>query len=422
MDILLKQCTVYDSSSPFHLKKADLLIRDGVIQSIDSQLQSKADKLIELEGLCVSAGWVDVFSQFADPGFEYRETLETGADSAIAGGYTDVFVVPNTAPTLHSKTSIEYVCQKSKSLPITVHPIGAVTKNIEGKELAEMYDMTASGAVAFSDGWRPLQSAGVWLKALQYLKAAGKILIQIPDEHSINPHGLMNEGILSTQLGLPGVPVMAEEMMVSRGIELARYSKGQLHFTGISCAGAVALIKKAKDEGLAVTCSVTPYHLFFTEDDLQDYDTNLKLTPPLRSAEDRDALRTAVLEGTIDCIASHHLPHHTDHKIVEFETAQPGMIGLQTAFGAVRSSLSELDPERLVALFAENPRKIFGLPQIAIKEGTAASLTIFSMEKQWVPDKNTNKSRSQNSAFFGKTLRGKALGIINKGHVILHEI
>lgn len=258
MKILIKQASIVDPSSPFNGQTADIFIENGIITRIGSSLTEKADKEIVVPGLHVSPGWVDVFANFADPGYEFKETLETGTAAAAAGGYTDVFVIPNTNPCIHNKSNVEYIVQKSKSFAVNIHPIGAITKNTEGKELAEMYDMKASGAVAFSDGINSVQSAGLLVKALQYIKPFDGILIQVPDDKSINPHGLMNEGIISTQLGLPGKPAMAEELIVARDIKLTRYADSKLHFTAVSSKKSLEYIKRGKDSGAAVSCSVTP--------------------------------------------------------------------------------------------------------------------------------------------------------------------
>jgi dihydroorotase len=283
-----------------------------------------------------------------------------------------------------------------------------------------MYDMDSSGAVAFSDGLQSVQSAGLLLKALQYVKAVDKTIIQLPDDKSINPGGLMHEGVISTQLGLPGRPAIAEELMVARDIELLKYTNSKLHFTGISTSGSIELIKAAKAAGLAVSCSVTPYHLYFCDNDLEEYDTHLKVNPPLRTAADRKALQEAVLDGTVDCIASHHIPHDTDNKIVEFEYAKNGMIGLQTAFAVVKTAISTITTQRLFQLFCTAPRQIFGLSQPSIVEGATASLTLFSEEATWEFTLSNNRSRSANSPFLSRTLTGKPLGIIAKGEVFLN--
>jgi len=419
MTILVRQAKIIDPSSPFHLQTADLLIENGVLTSIEPTISSQTDKIVDVPGLHVSPGWVDVFAHFCDPGLEFKETLETGAAAAAAGGYTDVMVLPNTTPVVHNKATVEYIVQKSRTLPVRVHPIGSITRNNEGKELAEMYDMEQSGAVAFSDGTCSVQSSGLLLKALQYVKAVDKTIIQLPDDRAINPGGLMNEGVVSTRLWLPGRPAIAEELMIARDIELVKYTGSRLHFTGISTAKSVALIRQAKAEGLYVTCSVTPYHLFFSDEDLKDYDTNLKVNPPLRPKADRDALRGALLDGTIDCIATHHLPQDIDNKVSEFEYAKYGMIGLQTAFAVVRTAVPELSVERLVELFAIAPRNIFGLPATAIHKGARLSLSLFAYNEEWYFEHNYSKSA--NSPFLGKTLTGRPLGIINQGKLFLNQ-
>jgi dihydroorotase len=418
MEILLRQVHIIDPSSPFHQQQVDILVQNGFIVDIGT-ISRPTDKEISIPGLTASPGWTDIFSHFTDPGFEYKETLETGAYAAAAGGYTDVMILPNTNPVLHNKAGIEYIVQRSKNLPVNIHPIAAITRNTEGKELAEMYDMYQSGAVAFSDGTSAIQSSGLLLKALQYIKAINKSIIQVPDDHSISATGLVNEGIISTQLGLPGKPAIAEELMIARDIELAKYTGSKIHITGISSANSVQLIKKAKEEGLSVTCSVTPYHLCFSDEDLTTYDTNLKVNPPLRTKADRQALRDGVKSGVIDCIAAHHLPQDTDHKQLEFEYAQYGMTGIETTFAVVRTCLPELSLEKIIELLSINPRSIFDLPGQGININSIASLTLFLPDEHWIV--GILRSKSKNSPFIGKELTGKPVGIINKDKVFLNQ-
>ena len=422
MKFLIKQAIIVSANSPWNGQTKDILIEDGIIRSIADQVDENADQLIQQEGLHVSIGWMDSFAQFCDPGFEYRETIETGARAAAAGGFTDIMLIPNTNPVVHSKSQVEYIVQKSLSAGVNIHPIGAVTKNAEGKELAEMYDMANSGAIAFSDGLNAIQDGGLLLKALQYVKTIGSTVIQVPDDKSIGSGGLMNEGIISTRLGLPGKPAMSEELMIARDIRLTDYAESRLHVTGISSAKSVEYIKIAKAAGIDISCSVTPYHLFFYDADLQQYDTNLKVNPPLRTKADSMALLNGLIDGTIDCIASHHNPQNYDSKICEFEYAKYGMIGLESLFGVIVTMTDKKDwpLEKLIDCLSIAPRNLFGLAIPEIKEGVTATLTLFNPGVEYVFEAAGIKSKSMNSAFIGKTLKGKVVGTINGNKIYLN--
>ncbi|MBL0183140.1 MAG: dihydroorotase [Chitinophagaceae bacterium] len=418
MKILIKQAQVISPSSPFNGQTKDILITNGKIEKIADAITEKADQAIEQKGLCISIGWMDVFADFADPGFEYRENIESGAKAAAAGGFTDVMLLPNTNPVADSKSQIDYIVQKAKQVAINIHPIAAITRNAEGKELAEMYDMQQTGALAFSDGINPIQNSGLLLKALQYVKTVDGTVIQIPDDTSIGANGLMNEGIISTQMGLPGKPTMAEELMVARDIKLARYADSKIHFTGVSSPKSLEYIKRAKEGGIKVSCSITPYQVYFCDEDLQQYDTNLKLNPPLRSRADMTAIHKALLDGGIDCIASHHLPQNWDSKTCEFEYAKAGMISLETSFAALITA--GLPVANFVQMQTVNARKLFGLPVPEIKEGEMACITLFNPDTEFVFGEEMLRSRSKNSPFIGKHLKGKVLGIINKAQLQLN--
>jgi len=418
--LLLRQVTIADPRSALHGQQVDILVEEGIITAIGDLADATAANIMQGKDLHIAPGFTDVFSHFCDPGIEYKETLETGAAAAAAGGYCRVLVLPNTEPSVHSKTQVEYIIQKSKSLPVQILPYGAISKNCEGKDLAEMYDMRTSGAVAFSDGTHPVQNSQVLTKALLYVKAFDGVIVQVPDETALSKAGLIHEGIVSTQLGLPGKPALAETLLLNRDIELLRYTGSKLHVTGISTAASIELVRRAKAEGLNLTCSVTPYHLNFCDEDLQEYDTNLKVNPPLRTKADVEALKSAVLDGTIDCIASHHQPHEYDSKVCEFEYAKYGMEGLETCFAAVTTALPSITTARLAELFSINPAVIFGLELSPIAVGSPAMLTAFSLQEEWKVSATDLKSISKNNAFLGKDLKGKTTGTFISNHYTLN--
>lgn len=408
MKVLLKNATIVSSS--LSSDPTDILIENGFISKIQQEITVRADTTIERDNLHVSAGWMDFFANFCDPGNEYKETLDTGARAAAAGGFTEVMLIPNTAPVVYNKSQVEYIVRKSKDLIVAIHPIGAITKNAEGLELNEMYDMQNSGAIGFSDGTNSLQSSGMMLKALEYVKAFNGTIIQMPDDKNIGRNGLMNEGIVSTQLGLPGKPAISEEILIARDIELLKYTGSKLHFTGLSTKKSLELVQNAKKEGLKISCSVTPYHLFFCDEDLWDYDTNLKVNPPLRTRNDMFALREGLKNGWIDFISSHHQPHDWDNKTCEFEYAKNGMIGLESMFGVLGSIGCSF--KMFVQMQTINTRKIFDLPPVEIKEGSAANITLFDPVKEYVFTNEQIYSKSKNTSFIGKKLKGESFGII----------
>lgn len=418
MTILLSQVKIADTRSPFNGLIKDILIKDQQIVSISDKFIGEADKTIDLKNSLVSPGFVDPFVHFCDPGMEHRETLKTGSNAAMQGGFTTVLVVPNTTPIIDNKSQVTYIKQQSQDLPIHILPIGAISKKIEGKDLAEMIDMNVNGAVAFSDGLYPVQSTLLFLKALQYVKAFEGVVIQMPIDKSLGSLGLMNEGILSTKLGLAGIPAIAEELIISRDIELLRYTNSKLHITGVSTAKGITLIRNAKKEGLNITCSVTPYHLFFTEEDLQDYNTLLKVYPPLRTRQDQTELFKAIEDGTIDCISSHHMPQDWDAKTIEFENAKAGIASIETSFATLLHLFPKLTDDRIVELFSLKARAIFNLENSVITEGAVADFTFYNKTETTLLSKKDSKSKSANSPFWDIPLNGKIKGIFNKG--ILH--
>lgn len=410
MKLILRQATIIDPGSPHNATTQDILIDDGTVTQIASSLHVSFDEEIAVGGLHISPGWIDPFANFCDPGYEFKESLESGAQAAAAGGFTTVMVIPNTKPVIDTKSQVEYILQKNRGLAADVLPIGAITRQAEGKELSEMYDMQHSGAIAFSDGTNPVQASGILVKALQYVKSFKGTVIQLPDDKNLAPHGLMNEGITSTQLGLAGKPIIAEELMVDRDIKLAAYTRSRIHFTGVTSENSLEYIRRAKVAGLQVSCSVTPYHLFFCDEDLHDYDTNLKVNPPLRSRQQMMALRKALTDGTVDCIASHHQPHEFDSKVVEFEYAKFGMTGLESAYAVVQTLFQELPAHRIVELFSTNAARIFGLPISNVVTQSLANYTLYLPCQTFTFAENMIRSKSKNSPFPGKEFTGRVVG------------
>jgi len=409
MTILIKQATLLSPNSKHHRKKRDLLIKNGRIEEIAASLSVKASKTIEVKGLYVSAGWKDIFADFCDPGLEYKEDLHSGIEVAKAGGFTGVCLIPNTEPTISSKSQVDYISKQSMHSGVDLIPIGAVSKNIAGEQLAEMYDMYHTGAKVFSDGKKSIQSAGLLLKALQYLKTIGGTLIQLPDTKSISANGLMNEGKTSTALGMPGIPDIAEHIQIQRDITLCEYAESRIHFTGISTKKSVELIQAAKKKGIQVSCSVSPYHLLYSDEDLNSYDSNFKIFPPLRTERERKYLIKALKEGKIDGIASHHTPQDIDAKKVEFAYAQEGLISLQYILPMLLEA--GLTAEEIARATQRAFKNITGIEN-TLEEGAKADLTLFSIKDTTIISKDSNKSKSKNTPLLGEKMNGKIIGTI----------
>ncbi|GAB3340938.1 dihydroorotase [Larkinella ripae] len=428
MKLLIRAARIVDPRSPFNGQVRDVLLENGLIRQIGDSLtvedEGAAVQLIEQDGLCVSPGWVDLRVSAKDPGYEQKEDLTTVCRAAARGGFTDIAVLPNTKPVVDSKNTLGYVRQATQGQPVNVHAIAAITKGTEGQDFTDMIDLHHAGAVAFSDGEKPLTNPDLLLKTLQYLQPFNGLLMNRPEEENLTHFGQMNEGLSSTLLGLKGMPAMAEEMMVERDLRLVEYTHPPtanpatntvLHFSTISTARSVALIRQAKQQGLPVSCDVAAHQLAFDDTALMGFDTNLKVNPPFRLPADRDALKTGLADGTIDAIVSDHNPQDDESKNIEFDHAEFGIIGLETAFAVARTHHADLPLEQLIDKLTHGPRRILRLPALTIDENQPATLTLFDPELAWTYEKTT--SRSKNSPFFGKTLRGKALWIINKGFV-----
>ena len=411
MQLLLKKVTILSPTSKYHLKKKDILIKNGLIEKIADSINEKVKTVIDEKNVYVSIGFMDLFADFCEPGYEHNDTIATGMKASLAGGFTDVCLLPNTNPIIQNRSTIESI--KSKSDLVNLHPLGAVSKNTEGKDLAEMYDMKQGGAIAFTDGKKTIQDAGLLLKALQYIKTFDGVIIEIPENTSISKHGLMHEGIASTKLGMPGKPAISEYIAIQQSLELVSYTNSKIHFTGISTKKSIELIKQAKKQGLQVTCSVTPYHLLYTDADLETYDSLYKVNPPLRTDEDRKALLKAVEDGVVDSIASHHFPQDWDSKIKEFEYAKNGMITLQTMLPSLLKASSKITLEKWISLLTEKPREILSLPMPIIEEKQPACLTVFNPTEKWNFNTTNNESLSANSPLLNSEMIGKIICVIN---------
>lgn len=417
--LLVKKACLLQPGNRFHLKRKDIFIVNGRIEKIGDRLQERATHTIDEKDIAVSTGFTELFSDFCEPGSEHKETLESGSHAALYGGYTDVCLLPDVYPLTQGKAQIEFI--RSRSKVVNLHPLGLISKQKNGTDLAEMYDMQSAGAPAFTEGREGLQSGGLLLKALQYVKAFGGCIIQVAEDQSIAGRGLMHEGIVSTRLGVQGKPDIAEAVMIQRDLQLLEYTGSKIHFTGVSTRKGIELIREAKRKKLQVSCSVTPHHLLYTDESLLNYDSVYKVHPPLRKEEDRKALLKAVADGTIDAIATHHMPQDWDAKQVEFEYAQNGMIGLQTTLPLLLSCAPEIPTERWIDMISEAPKRILGLPLATLEEGYQAGLTVFSTSRRWILNEQSNQSRSSNSPVWNKELHGQVLAVANKNQIVCHE-
>ena len=410
MNLLIKSATIIDPNSPFNKKTADVLIIDGAITKIAENIEADVP-FFEAKGKILSPGFFDLNCNIGELGLETKETLEIGTMAAAAGGFTGLALMPNTQPPVHSKAEVEYLMNRAKNNLVDVYPLGTISHKREGKDMAEMYDMYRSGAKAFTDGTRPVQDAGLMERALLYTKGFNALVFSYPEDAAIAGKAKVNEGEISTLLGMKGIPSLAEELIIARDLYLAEYTGSKIHFSTISTSRSVDLIREAKKKGLPVTCDVTAYHMVLTDEALKGFDSNYKVKPPLRIQKDVDALIAGLKDGTIDAIVSQHTPHEIEFKDVEFEVAEYGNIGLQTTFSLALQT--GLDIELIVEKLSINPRTILDVEPAAIAEGKKANLTVFDPEAEWDYTKENNRSKSANSPFIGTTLKGKVLLTLN---------
>jgi len=419
MEFLIRAALIIDSKSPFHLSTKDILIQNGTIKKIDDLIEFKGKKIIEEKGLRAITGLVDMRSNFNDPGFEHKEDLESGSNTAAAGGFTDVVILPNNQPFTGSKNAISYFKKWNRGSAVNLHPTAAVSLECKGEELTEMIDLHTAGAIAFTDGVNPIWHTNILLKSLQYVQKFNGLIINRPEDKMLTAFGNMNEGVVSTSLGMKGMPSVAEEVMIKRDLQLLEYTGGKIHFSLISSAGAVALIKEAKKKGLNVTADVGIHYLLFDESYLNSFDTNFKVNPPFRTVKDKNALIKAVREGVIDVVVSDHQPHDEESKKLEFDLADFGITGLQTYYSLMLKVFGN-ETDVILGQTQASTRKILGLDNHAIEEGSAACLTLFNPKGEWIYNASNNKSKSENSPFFDQELKGKITGIINNGELVLN--
>jgi dihydroorotase len=412
MKILIRSALIVSPQSPFHKKKKNVLIQNGRIEEIGDKNYT-ADKVIEAEGMILSAGWFDLGTFVGDPGQEQKEDLFSLAKTAAAGGFTEVAVLPNTHPTIQSKNEVSYVTANNESRLVQIHALAAVTKNCKGEELTEMIDLHEAGAIAFTDGLKPVWHTDIFLKSLQYLQKFDGLLIDQPEDIWLNMFGQMHEGVASTMLGLKGMPRIAEEVAISKNLELLGYAGGRLHFAKLSTAKAIDLIRSAKKKGLNVSCDIAAYQPLYTDEVLNDFETNYKVNPPLREKADQDALIKGLKDGTIDVLVSNHVPHEVESKFLEFDLSEFGLINLQT-FASQLVSLSRwIEIEELIEKVTDAPRKLLKVQPVIIDVDTKANLTLFDPNSEWVFTPDLNYSKAKNSPWLGNTLKGKVVAVFN---------
>ena len=411
--VLIKNTTIIDPNSPFHNQKKDILIKDGIIIRIETEIvENKVDQIVE-DNLHICPGLFDFSVDFPEPGNEQKETLQSGYQSSISGGFTAVGLQPTQNPPRDHKADILFCINAAKKSGINVIPYGAISKGLQGEQLSEMFDMYSSGALAFSDNMNPVKHAGLFSRAVLYAKNFNGLIISFPYDNSMVPNGQINEGIASTKLGLEGIPDLTEEIMVNRDLSINQYHGGRLHFNIISSKKTVDLIKGAKKKQPKISCGTSIFHLLFDEQQLEGFNAQFKILPPFRRKHDRDALLDGVKSGVIDVITSYHQPQEEEINNVEFSIAPFGIIGTQITFPLALTYLSDfLGLEKIIQCMSINPRTILQCEVPIIKEGHKVEFTLFDPNKKWIYNKENNNSKSENTPLFGTELKGFVHGTL----------
>ena len=412
MRTYIKNATIIYPEHTLHDKVVNLLVNNGLIESINPKNPDTFDREIDAKNMLLFPGLVDIQCFSGEPGNEDREDFESLTLAAKSGGFSDLFIMPDTSPTLETKSSVRYIDHASGKNGIRLHAIGAVSKNLKGEELSEMYDMHLSGAKAFSDAKRPIGDVNMMKRALDYVKSFNGIVFSFPLDERVSPGGMVNESPLNTALGLKSTPKLAEELLLNRDIYLLNYCESRMHVSSISSEDSISLIKTAKQKGLDISCSVSLSHLLFSENQLNTFNTNYKTNPPLRSESDRQALIEGLKSGTIDIIHSDQSPEVIEDKDVEFDQAKHGMTMLETALAAYNTNLKDnLSFEAFITAFSINPRKRFDLAMPELEAGSDFNFALFDPSKEWVYDAESAQSKSTNSPFFNQTLKGKVIEV-----------
>jgi dihydroorotase len=417
MKLIIREAKIIDSQSPFHNQIVDLKIDGDLITEIGNSISKKEDfEELKLENLHVSQGWFDSSVSFGEPGFEDRETIQNGLNVAAKSGFTAVALQPNSFPIIDNQSQINFVKSKANGFATQLFPIGALTKNSEGKDLAELFDMKNAGAIAFGDYGKSIENANLFKVTLQYVQDFDGLVIAFSQDENLKGKGIANEGENAMKLGLKGIPNLAEELHIARNLFLLEYTGGKLHIPTISTSKSVELIKVAKQKGLDVTCSVAVHHLVLTDEKLQNFDTRFKIAPPLRTEKDCLALIAGVFDGTIDIITSDHNPIDIEHKKMEFDMAKNGTIGLESAFGALLNVLPlEIIIEKLTL-----GKSRFLIDNQIINRNKIANLTLFNPNVNWIFTKESISSKSKNSAFLKMEMKGIVYGIYNQSKLVLN--
>ena len=415
MSIILKSAKVINAESKYNGTQQDILISQGKIVKIAKSISDKNARIIDIKDLHVSNGWFDSSVSFGEPGFEERETIENGGIVASKSGFTDVVLNSNTNPVIDSQAGISFV--KSKNSSCNIHPLGALTISSESKEMAELFDMKNAGAVGFYDYKKPIINSNLLKISLQYSQAFNSLIMSFPLDKSIAKNGIINEGEISVNYGIKGIPNFSEEIQINRDLHILEYTGGNLHIPTISTKKSLDLIKKAKEKGLNVTCSVAIHNLTFNEAKLKDFDTRFKVLPPLRTEKDRLALIKGVKDGVIDLVTSDHCPLDVENKKTDIDNAEYGTIGLESFFGSL---LNLFTLEETIKILTRG-RKLFNIENFDFKEGSEARLSLFKISKEFEFSKSHIKSKSKNSAFLGTKMKGYPIGIINSNNIIINE-